>query len=331
MPASSGAPCHSTYHSTYHSPARLEAAVAASAARARDRAQLTVFGRSVEGRELVAVTVAAPGRRPEPSRPHAVVLANIHGNEVVSSELALALLGALCDDDLGDGPAAALDVADVTVVPALNVDGRGRSFASLERRGLFHNAPRRNARGVDLNRNWPWPRGARDHWLPLAGVRTRLLPWCRGPYPLSEPETKALAAFVAARPPFVLLNLHSTGQILTYPWSCRAAPPADRDGFLAMTAAFRAAQTRWRYRYKQSRAWYPIVGSSNDYFYERHGTLAMTVEIAREGAAARDDWRRARWVFWFANPADPAPHIDNDLPACLAAIAAAARYKGLAQ
>jgi predicted deacylase len=257
------------------------------------------------------------------------VLANIHGVEVIASELALALLDELCAPEPPPDVAKVLAVGDVTVVPSLNVDGRSASLASLDGTGVFVNAPRRNAHKVDLNRNWPWPDGARDHWLPISGVRTTRLPWCRGSHPLSEPETAAFDALLAARPPYALLNLHSTGRILTYPWSSKAEPPPDLAGFEAMTAAFRAAQPEWKYRSKQSRAWYPIVGSSNDHIYERYGTLDLTVEIERPGGAVRDEPRRWRWAFWWANPVDPARHIANDRRGCWAALAAAADYKGL--
>ncbi|MGI8661825.1 MAG: M14 family metallopeptidase [Acidimicrobiales bacterium] len=302
-------------------------------AAAGSRAVRSVFGRSVRGRDLVAVTVAAPRRCPGDVEARAVVLGNIHGNEVVSSELALAVLEDLCATDLRDDVVALLAVADVTVVPALNVDGRDATFAGLDRTAWFVNAPRRNANLVDLNRNWPWPAGARDHWLPIAGVRTTRLPWSRGSHPLSEPETAAFEDLLASRPPFALLNLHSTGQIITWPWSSKAEPPADVAAFRAMAEAFRAAQTRWRYRAKQSRAWYPIVGSSDDHFYDRWGTLAVTIETDRPGAAVRSaPLERSRWhhAFWWANPSDLDAHIDNNRAACVAALRSAAQSKGVA-
>ena len=58
---------------------------------------------------------------------------------------------------------------------------------------------RHNARGVDLNRNWPvgWRGGGRpfDTYFPGSG-------------PLSEPETSGLAAFIGRRRPRVTLYYH---------------------------------------------------------------------------------------------------------------------------
>lgn len=251
-----------------------------------------------------------------------MVIANIHGCEVISSELAVAVVDALAAEPLSAAASALLEAADVTIVPVINPDGRARSLASLVGRKPIRLAPRRNARGVDLNRNWPWAPGVQDHWSPLSGTSRIRTPWYRGPHPLSEPETAALAQLVEIRPPRVLLNLHSTGQIVTYPWSGRPDPTRDRQRFEHIADAFTRAQPRWRYRSKQSSAWYPIAGSSNDWLYATHQTLALTVETGVPGGAVRSRPRRAGSFFWYANPDDPEAHIANDLPACLAALAA---------
>lgn len=279
-------------------------------------ARIEEVGRSVLGRPIEAVTIGEGGRDT------AFVLANVHGVEVIAAELALRLVQDLCAGRTA-GARDLLEAADVVVVPSANPDGRAEAFASLDRPGLVVNAPRRNANGVDLNRNWPPPAGASDHWLPIAGTKARWLPWHRGPAPLSEPETQAVHALAHRVRPFALLNLHSTGQILTHPWSSRPEPPDDLPGFEAMIEAFTGAQKRWRYRSKQSRAWYPILGSSNDHFYDDLGTLAIAVEIARPGAAVREDPRRAGRFFWYANPLDPDAHVDNDAEGCFAAFLAA--------
>lgn len=313
----------------YHDGDAFDAARRAHVAEAGDRAGTEVLGHTVEGRAITAVRVAGPGRRPADDRPQALVLGGIHGCEVIATELALDLLGALCRCEPGSSAAAVLEVADVTVVPALNLDGRARALASLDGRRLFNGAPRRNVHGVDLNRNWPFPRGVRDHWSPLAGTGIRWLPWYRGTAPLSEPESRALASLAERRPPFALLNLHSTGEIVTWPWSSKEEASPDEPGFMAMADAFRAAQPHARYRAKQSRAWYPIVGNSNDWFHDTFGTLAITVEVSPSAAEPRRDPRRARWFFWYANPVDRDHHVANTLEPCLAALETAAGYRGL--
>lgn len=305
----------------YHPPDSLRAAVARCVERGGGRVERRVIGYSVRAREIEAVTVR--GREPVGPRPAAVVVANIHGVEVVSAEVALGVLERLIAGGPGSLADAVLARGDVTVVPVLNPDGRSAAFASLSRRRPYVNAPRGNANGVDLNRNWPVVAGAEDHWSPWSGTGRRRLPWFRGAAPLSEPETAAFADLLRRLRPTAMLNLHSLGRILTYPWSSRADEPADRIRFEAVAEAFVAAQPRWRYRWKQSSAWYPILGASNDYAYERYGTLAMTVETSARAEAVRARPGLGRWAFWYHNPIDPALCVDNDADACLAALALA--------
>jgi predicted deacylase len=283
-----------------------------------------VIGSTVRGVPIPAYTVGAPGRVPDPGRPQVVAIAAIHGCEVISSELALAMLRSITDDTVESRPLS--EVADLTIVPAVNLDARADALHSLTRRGLFVSAPRSNANGVDLNRNFPKPEGVTDNWLPLSGTTWRS-PWYRGPSPLSEPEAAALDALVDELRPAGLVNLHSTGCIVTHPWGSRPEPPADQEGFTAMIEAFTAAQASVRYRSKQSAAWYPLIGSSNDHFYDRYGTLAITVETSPPAGSVKADWRRARRFFWYANPTDPDWWIDNDRPACFAALRAAVDHR----
>lgn len=311
----------------YHSEAEMDDAIRTAFDRCEARATHTIIGHSVEGRELHAVTISAPGRTPSDERPLTMIQGGMHGIEVIGTELALALLDRLAATDLDDSAAALLEVSDVTIVPCVNPDGRHTSMASLASTGWYAPGSRRNANRVDLNRNWPRPPGVEDHWLPISGTGNRHLPWYRGETPLSEPECQALLALIEPRPPIAILDLHSSGQILVYPWTSKVEPPVDLDGFRAMIDALRGRQTRWRYKAKQSRAWYPIIGSMDDYVYERFGSLMLTVEIGRPGQSIRDDPRRANRSFWFANPVEVGPHVDNDGTGCIEALTAAVAYR----
>jgi len=309
------------YHSEAQFDAALDHAVAAGGARVvRRRA-----GHSVHGRPIDALTIAAPGRTPSPDRPHAVIQGGMHGVEVIGTELALALLDLLVDASTPEA-SALLDECDVTVVPCLNPDSRQASLRSVASPRRLP-TPRRNANGVDLNRNWPRPAGVTDHWLPISGTANPRLPWYRGPSPISEPESRAMLAVLDERPPAAMIDLHSSGQILVYPWTSKTEPPADEAGYWQMIDALRSRQQRWRYRAKQSREWYPIIGSLDDYAYDRFGTLLLTVEIGRPAEAVRRDPRRAKGGFWWANPIDVAQHIDNDAAGCLDALLAGVRYR----
>lgn len=133
------------------------------------------IGQSTEGRPLVARRFGGPGRP-------LLLMGGIHGDEPASVDALLELIPRLAR---GAPP-------PVWLVPAANPDG------------LW--AGRKNsARDVDLNRNFP-----------ARSFRTEHAPgYSPGPAPLSEPETRAIAALideegvrgaVAVHAPFACVN-----------------------------------------------------------------------------------------------------------------------------
>ncbi len=103
-------------------------------------------------------------------------------------------------------------------------------FFRLYTEGLLHEWTRgpvklaRTLEGLDLNRNWP------ANWSPLQRGG--------GPFPLSEPETRAVAAFISAHPNIsIAQNYHTTGGvILRAPCAVgdNAVPPRDKDLYSAV-------------------------------------------------------------------------------------------------
>jgi predicted deacylase len=125
-----------------------------------------VIGHSVQGRPIVAWHLG------ETHKPKVVLIAAMHGNEPAPS----AILRTLRDGRSVHG-------IDLWVVPSYNPDGLARGT-------------RRNARGVDLNRNYPY------HWAPLTGS------YYSGPAPASEPETRAMMRFLREVRPDWILSFH---------------------------------------------------------------------------------------------------------------------------
>jgi predicted deacylase len=126
-----------------------------------------VIGHSVEGRPITAYRLG------DPTSPRkAVFIATMHGNEAKPARILR---------NLRDG--RRIHGADVWVVPTMNPDGRVRDS-------------RRNARGVDLNRNFP------VQWIPQDGS------YYSGPGPASEPETQAMMAFLTEIRPRWVVSFH---------------------------------------------------------------------------------------------------------------------------
>jgi len=143
--------------------------VPTGAASASDRPAVIgrqVIGHSVKGRPIVAWHLGEPGQR------KVVLIAAMHGNEPAPRRILT---------DLRDGPP--VHDLDLWVVPTYNPDGLARHT-------------RKNARGVDLNRNYPYK------WARLHGN------YESGPRPRSEPETRAMMRFLTRVDPAYVLSFH---------------------------------------------------------------------------------------------------------------------------
>jgi carboxypeptidase T len=303
----------------YHDNEALLAEITRLVEAAGERARSASAGRTIEGREIPLLHVAAPGRVPSLTRPQALLTANLHGNEVIASEVALGVLARLIEAE-PTGPARELlQAGDLLLLPAVNLDSREPAARALAAGRPWARSRRGNARGVDLNRNFPIPEGVKDVWHPLAGTSRRWLPWYRGPAALSEPESLAVATLVRETRPRTALGLHSTGGLFLHPFCHSHTSPPRLERFLAMGRAFAARQGARPYEVKQARSWYAILGDLDDWMYEGFGTLAVTVELSRLPANLRGFGHLARTLGWM-NPPCPEPVVHDTVDACLAAL-----------
>ena len=125
-----------------------------------------VIGKSVRGRKILAYNLGQPGRQ------KVVLISTMHGDEPAPRQIL---------DSLRKGPP--ITGLNLWVVPVYNPDGLARHT-------------RKNAHGVDLNRNYPY------RWANLNG------PYESGPKPASEPETRAMMRFLADVRPSRILSFH---------------------------------------------------------------------------------------------------------------------------
>ncbi|WP_224274361.1 M14 family zinc carboxypeptidase [Nocardioides lacusdianchii] len=142
-------------------------AVAAPASEDRPAVvEARTIGHSVKGRPIRAWRLGEPGRR------RIVLVSTMHGDEPHTRAIL---------ETLRDG--RAIRGVDLWVVPTFNPDGLARGT-------------RRNARGVDLNRNFP------HRWKDLDGR------YESGRGPASEPETRAVMAFLEEIDPVRVVSFH---------------------------------------------------------------------------------------------------------------------------
>ncbi|HTM18884.1 MAG TPA: M14 family metallopeptidase [Kofleriaceae bacterium] len=253
-----------------------------------------VVGESVGGRPLWALE-AGPADAPRVS----ALLAGIHALEWIGVETGAALLERLAAEPPRD--------RRVIAFPLVNVDGYRRAEADL--RAGRRRFVRTNARGVDLNRNWPVHHRARPPSLPA-----RLLGASGGgPAPLSEPEVRAIAgvleeAAAGGAAVDVALSLHSIGEKVLMPWGGRWRAPDDA-GRLRRAAARVRERLGGGYKALQTSHWVPgalVRGMELDFLHARFGAVALLVELSWGGASPGRPGSLIHPFRWY-NPAHPGP------------------------
>lgn len=188
------------------------------------------IGASREGRPIEAVTFGE-------GSPRVLVVGGIHGNE---PEHAPAV------DALVVRHRRIEPRATIRVIRDVNPDGGAAGT-------------RGNARGVDINRNWP-----ASNFLPAAA---------HGPAPLSEPETALLHVEIRRFDPDLLVVLHSIA----------SGPFVNHDGpseasARAFVAAAAASDPRWHVRPSMG---YPTPGSLGTWAGVDRDIPTLTVEFDR--------------------------------------------------
>jgi predicted deacylase len=188
-----------------------------------------VIGHSVLGRPIVAYHLGDPH-----ARITALILGQMHGDEHAGVVVAKSIIHG-----------APVQGVNLWVVPTMNPDGDARHT-------------RQNARGVDLNRNWP------NNWAHLTGM------YYSGPRPLSEPETRAMWRFLRHIRPRYVVSLH------------QPLYGVDKDaGRGRAYRSFRAALSRnLHLPVKAFRCWSVCHGSMSGWYQaHRIGVAAETVEF----------------------------------------------------
>jgi protein MpaA len=147
-----------------------------------------LLGRSTQGRPIRAVRLGDPA-----SPRKALVIGNIHGDEPAGVRIARALRRR----------SASVKGIDLWVIETVNPDGL--------RRGV-----RQNARGVDLNRNFPF------RWQPT----TRGTRYYGGRRPLSERESRVIYRWIPRIQPAVTIWYHQPWGAVLVP--CHGKAPIER-------------------------------------------------------------------------------------------------------
>jgi len=144
-----------------------------------------------------------------------------HGRELISAEVGLGFIRALCDHaylehvlapyGLYDGARDVLDRFSFTIVAMENENGR----AKVEKGDLCE---RKNGRGVDPNRNWGVDWGVKE---PDYDPKEEY----PGTKAFSEPEVRLMKRLVEQVEPDVFINVHSGMEALFVPYDHKKSIP----------------------------------------------------------------------------------------------------------
>ncbi|XP_055711754.1 carboxypeptidase M isoform X3 [Phlebotomus papatasi] len=280
----------------YHNHEEMTRFLRATSARYPNLTALYSIGKSVQGRDLWVIVVSASPYEHMLGKPDVKYVANIHGNEAVGRELMLHLIQYFVTSYTTDPYIKwLLDNTRIHILPSLNPDG----YAVSKEGTCDGGQGRYNARGFDLNRNFP------DYFKQNNK---------RG-----QPETDAVKEWISKIQFSLSGSLHGGALVASYPYDntpnsmppkkgiCRSSalcslfqsyasspsltPDDDIFRHLSLTYASNHAKMSRGVACKTSSpsfengitngaAWYPLTGGMQDYNYIWYGCMEVTLEVS---------------------------------------------------
>lgn len=266
----------------YKNPDEIEDFLRDIHARFPDITQLKVIGKTLEGREILAIKISDNAKEDE-VEPAILVNAMHHAREVMTPEITTDMIDYLTANygqksEVTDW----INSSEIWVIPMFNLDGNNKMWSenSMWRKNT------RNGHGVDLNRNYP------AGWNSCNGSSSNVNAQdYRGTAPGSEPETQAMMNFVGSIKPVFNISYHSYSEIVIYPFGCR---PNRTPTGQAVEAV--GAEIGKKIDYKPGTAWellYNADGGDIDWMYTNHQVIPFVIEVNSTSQGFHPDY--AKW------------------------------------
>jgi hypothetical protein len=226
-----------------------------------DLCHLDTIGKSINGKLVLALKISDHAARDE-NEPEVLYTSTIHGDETGGFVLMLRFADYLLKNYLLDKRVRNLvDTLQIWINPLANPDGTYKTGNTIS------NPTRYNAKGVDLNRNFP------DPFQPLE---------------IQQKENRDMIKFMG-RHKFVLsANFHSGAEVVNYPWDRWSRLHADNDWFYNISREYAdTVHTHSVSGYMKDLdngitngyGWYPVYGGRQDFVtYDLHGR-EVTIEL----------------------------------------------------
>lgn len=172
-----------------------------------------------------------------------------------------------------------VDNLEMYFVPCINPDGYVYNETTNPDGGGFWRKNRRNngdgTFGVDLNRNYGY------FWGDLGGSSgDPFSEIYRGPAAFSEPESRTMRDLCLAHEFLFVLNYHTSGNLLIYPWAYSDSPANSTFVELAKTLT---RENNYFFGTTTETVGYNVNGSSDDWMYAEAGAFSFTPEVGNTG------------------------------------------------
>ena len=272
--------------SVFHDYKRMEAAMDDLAAKFPNLVKKFTIGKTLEGRDIVGVRINSHAKNATEltGQPGIVFMGGHHAREHLSVEMPIMYAQHLVSNYGKDPTVTSLiDNRDIYFIPMVNADGAEFDISTGN-----YQMWRKNRRpnqgnkcdGVDINRNYGYRWGTGGSSTdPCSDVYM-------GASAFSEPETRAVKAFVESRPNVkILLTFHTYSELILYPWGSSYDPITKSDD-LAAYKTMADTMARWNgYTAEQSSELYITSGDTTDWSYGQLGIFSFTFELS-----PRDSW-----------------------------------------
>lgn len=218
--------------------------------------KLFSIGKSVQGRDLWVMKISDNVHVDE-VEPEFKYISSMHGDEITGRELTTMLIEEIAEKYGKDPELTELvNNTEIFIMPSMNPDG-----SEMRRRA--------NAKGYDLNRNFPDQTRDRE-----SNPKGRQL------------ETQLVMAFQAERQFSLSANFHGGTIVANYPWDSLydAHPLDDLVKELSIGYAERNPEMRNSHEFPggitNGAQWYVVAGGMQDWSYVWHNDLQITLEVS---------------------------------------------------
>ena len=261
----------------------IEDELRATAAANPNIAKLVTIGRTVQGKEILALKVTKNARKTKDGSRKAVLYGGAqHAREWITPEMVRRLMHHFLDGYGTDPTITGLvNTTELWFLPVSNPDGYDFTFTEGNR--LWRKNMRDNngdgtiadGDGVDPNRNFATKWG----WDNEGSSTDPASETFRGRGPASEPETQALDALFERVGFEFYINYHSAAELLLYGIGWQVATPSPDDVIYEAMAGDDANPAVPGYDPDISAELYTTNGDTDTHATVAHGTLGFTPEM----------------------------------------------------